>query len=142
MTQTHTYVLEKGRPLLQGPYGQGSLWKEHKSQLVGRKLRAASGFWPSCCEGPQTFIPEFCHRDPANHPGLTLQDEEQSLSADLSLAHERVDNALLDSINLSGAMHALFDLVRSANRYMAEREASAAKDGGAQKSIHPAICST
>ena len=41
-----------------------------------------------------------------------------------------MDAALLDSINLSGAMDALFDLVRSANRYMDEREASAEADKG------------
>ena len=35
----------------------------------------------------------------------------------------RVHAALLDSINLVGAMEALFELVRTANRYMDEREA-------------------
>jgi len=59
-----------------------------------------------------------------------MQDKEEALSADLSIAREKVDAALLDSINLSGAMDALFDLVRSGNRYMDEREASAATDKG------------
>ena len=59
-----------------------------------------------------------------------MQDKEQALSADLTSARNRVDAALLDSINLSGTMDALFDLVRSANRYMDEREASAETDKG------------
>lgn len=59
-----------------------------------------------------------------------LQDKEEALSADLTASRNRVDAALLDSINLSGAMEALFDLVRSANRYMDEREASAETDKG------------
>ena len=41
-----------------------------------------------------------------------------------------MDAALLDSINLASAMDALFELVRCANRYMDEREASAAADPG------------
>ena len=60
-----------------------------------------------------------------------MQDKEEALSADLLTARNRVDAALLDSINLSGAMNVLFDLVRSANRYMDEREASVETDKGA-----------
>ena len=59
-----------------------------------------------------------------------MQDKEEALSADLTSARNKVDEALLDSINLSGAIDALFDLVRSANRYMDDREASAEKDKG------------
>ncbi|CAL5227811.1 g10837 [Coccomyxa viridis] len=55
-------------------------------------------------------------------------DKEDDLAADLTLARNKVDEALLDSINLSGALDALFDLVKSANRYMDEREASAEKN--------------
>ena len=64
-----------------------------------------------------------------------MQDKEERLSADLTSVRDRVDAALLDSINLAGAMDALFDLVRCANRYMDEREASAATD----PSEHPLI---
>ena len=59
-----------------------------------------------------------------------LQDKEAQLSSELSAARAGVDAALLDSINLAGAMDALFELVRCANRYMDEREASAAADPG------------
>ena len=59
-----------------------------------------------------------------------LQDKEAQLSSELSTARAGVDAALLDSINLAGAMDALFELVRCANRYMDEREASAAADPG------------
>ena len=62
------------------------------------------------------------------HPAV--QDKEVQLSTELSAARTGVDAALLDSINLAGAMDALFELVRCANRYMDEREASAAADPG------------
>ena len=62
------------------------------------------------------------------HPAV--QDKEAQLSSELSAARAGVDAALLDSINLAGAMDALFELVRCANRYMDEREASAAADPG------------
>ncbi len=61
---------------------------------------------------------------------MAVQDKEDDLAAELTLARNKVDEALLDSINLSGALDALFDLVKSANRYMDEREASAEKNKG------------
>ena len=51
------------------------------------------------------------------------QAEEVALNEALVGSSGRVHAALLDSINLVGAMEALFELVRAANRYMDEREA-------------------
>ena len=59
-----------------------------------------------------------------------MQDKEKDLSADLASARSNVNDALLDSIDLSSALDALFNLVRNVNRYMNEREASAVKDKG------------
>ena len=60
----------------------------------------------------------------------TQDKEEEALLADLTSARSRVDAALLDSLNLSGAMDALFDLVESGNRFMRERDALAETDKG------------
>lgn len=51
------------------------------------------------------------------------QAEEVALNQALVDASGRVHTALLDSINLVGAMEALFELVRAGNKYMDEREA-------------------
>ena len=63
-----------------------------------------------------------------------MQDKEKDLSADLASARSNVNDALLDSIDLSSALDALFNLVRNVNRYMNEREASAVKG---QRCAHP-----
>ncbi len=59
-----------------------------------------------------------------------MQDKEKALSADLASARSDVNDALLDSINLSGALDALLELVRKVNRYLNEREASVVKNEG------------
>ena len=51
------------------------------------------------------------------------QGEEGELDQALLGASAKVHAALLDSINLAGAMEALFELVKAANKYMDEREA-------------------
>ena len=41
-----------------------------------------------------------------------MQDKEETLSKELTSARNAVNAALLDSLNLSGAMNALFELVK------------------------------
>ena len=59
-----------------------------------------------------------------------MQDKEEDLFTKLTSAGSKVDAALLDSINLSGAMDALFELVDSANKYMHDRRPSAENNEG------------
>ncbi len=74
-----------------------------------------------------------------------MQDKEETLSKELTSARNAVNAALLDSLNLSGAMNALFELVKkNAIPYMndLERDASAEKDKGV-RTLHEGhlVCS-
>ena len=66
---THIHICAgEQSSFVKGPCGQGTLWKEHKSQLVGRKLQAAFGFWPSCCEGPRRMSTRSLPLRPCKSP--------------------------------------------------------------------------
>ena len=73
---------------------------------------------------------------------MAPQAEEVALNQALLRATAGVHACLLDSINLVGAMEALFELVRESNRYMDAREGgSAASPPGARPMMPDQACS-
>ena len=72
---------------------------------------------------------------------LIVQEDEVKLDQALEEGRRRVHGALLDSLNLAGAMEALGELVRAANKYMDKREAqSAASPPGARQLVKCTPC--